>query len=484
MKRKILLVLFVFITTMGNIYPQASRGPTPGEFYISLPWYYDINSELHHSMLAYTDNHGRNFQALYTSVENSGEMQVGAIYADATPNVLYNRPGDLYRSFDNGQTWEFVEAQTGEYPSGYATGNINNEIFRHGAGSVIYKSIDNGDNWVEMQTEVLAGGIEVGNQQGELYAFLRKLEYDTVWYYDITLKYSINDGAEFDKYPIAREYLGSSSSVGPKLSRGAKIGELYLVTWWLGPKYRIYRSTDHGHSFSLQYEQPQNASLWDEMFAFTAGRGECEFYAFKLKTYVEGYYFRLHVYHSADCAQTFTEYKHELTPDYDGNPAQIIYTIAAGPIPAEGGEVAGAGYYNEGEEVDLIATANEGYTFQNWTENGISISEEPELSFTADSTRTLKANFQIINNITCPETARISLYPNPASGFVTVNFQHFTAYRNVAFEVFSIQGLKLLSKPIHSELSTHDISNLPTGMYIYRFTAGGLMIKTGKLIIN
>ena len=482
MKRKILLVLFVFITTMGNIYPQASRGPTPGEFYISLPWFVDTNTDLHHAMLAYTDNHGRNFQALYTSVENSGKMQVGTILADATPNILYNRDSEgLHRSFDNGQTWEFLEEQINA--TEFNSGNVPNEIFKKTQG-IIYKSANNGDSWTPMHTEIVEGGIEVGNQQGELYGFMGTLEYDSVWYYDMRLKYSTNDGAEFDIYPIAREYLGSSSSAGPKFSRGSTIGELYFISWWLGPKYRIYRSTDHGHSFSLQYEQPQNASLWDEMFAFTAGRGECEFYAFKLKTYIDGYYFRLHVYYSADCAQTFTEYIHELTPDYDGNPAQIIYTIAASAIPAEGGEVAGAGYYNEGDEVNLSASPHEGYTFQNWSENGIPISEEPELSFTADSTRTLKANFQIINNITCPETARISLYPNPASGFVTVNFQHFTAYRNVAFEVFSIQGLKLLSKPIHSELSTHDISNLPTGMYIYRFTAGGLIIKTGKLIIN
>jgi hypothetical protein len=482
MKRKILLVLFIAIASAGNIYAQASRGPTPGELYIAFPWFVDNNTGLHHAMLAYTNNKGRNLQALYTSVENSGEMQVGTILADARPNVLYNRDSEgLHRSFDNGQTWEFLEEQINA--TEFNSGNVTNEIFKKTQG-IIYKSVNNGDNWTSMHTEIVEGGIEVGNQQGELYGFMGRLEYDTVWYYDMELKYSINDGAEFDTYPIAREYLGSSSSVGPKFSRGTTIGELYLVTWWLGPKYRIYRSIDHGHSFNMQYEQPENAYMWDEMFAFTAGRGECEFYAFKLKTYVDGYYFRLHVYHSADCAQTFTEYIHELTPDYDGNPAQIIYTIAAAANPLEGGDVAGAGYYHEGEEVNLSATPNEGYNFKNWTENGSPISDEPELNFTADSTRTLKANFQLINSVANPEISSISIYPNPTNGLITLSFQQFHKYNDVLFEVLSMDGRKLLSKPLQSEISTHDISNLPTGMYLYRFTGDGLMIKTGKLIIN
>ena len=433
-------------------------------------------------MLAYTNNNGRNFQALYTSVENSGEMQVGTIYADATPNVLYNRDSEgLHRSFDNGKTWEFIDPQIN--PAGYTTGNVINELFKK-TQSIIYKSVNNGESWIQMQTETIAGDIEVGNQVGELYAYKARPEYDTVWYYDITLKHSINDGAEFDKYPIAREYSGSSTAVGPKFSRGTSNGELYFINWWLGPKYRIYRSTDNGHSFSLQYEQPENAYMWDELFAFTAGRGEGEFYAFKLKTYVEGYYFRLHVYHSTDCAQTFTEYVHELTPDYDGNPAQVIYSIAVAPNPVEGGTVDGGGKYHEGNLVTLNATPNEGYRFISWTEGGNVVSEEPTLSFTAESTRTLVAQFQLINSITSPNGTGITLYPNPANGFVTVSFQQVQAYKHVTFEVFSIQGLKLLSKPINLEQSTLNISSLPTGMYLYRFTADGLTIKTGKFIIH
>ena len=78
----------------------------------------------------------------------------------------------------------------------------------------------------------------------------------------------------------------------------------------------------------------------------------------------------------------------------------------------------------------------------------------------------------------------IKIYPNPANVFISLSFPQYHKYNDVVFEVLSIDGRKLISKPIHSKLSTHDISSLPAGMYLYRFTNGGLIIKTGKLIIN
>ena len=90
---------------------------------------------------------------------------------------------------------------------------------------------------------------------------------------------------------------------------------------------------------------------------------------------------------------------YELTPDYDGNPDQIIYTIAANASPLEGGTVEGGGKYHEGYAVTLNALPNEGYKFTGWTEGDNVVSEELTLSFTAESTRTLVAQFQLINNI-------------------------------------------------------------------------------------
>ena len=481
MKKRIILVLLIACVGLNHSLAQfMPRGANPGELYVPYIWYYDLSTSKRYDAIFFTQDFGRHFTPLHTFEWNSNEVPVGNLHADASPGIIYNYTVDgLYRSFDNAQTWEMLDEDIGPYVS-IATGNVENEIFKKIQG-VIYKSTENGDSWLQVQ-ENIPGGLEVGNQPGEIY--VRTVNVSGI-NLELTIKYSSDDAGFFTDFSVDTTVVNYIvSGYGPTLTRGAIEGEGYLVSWWFPANYKIYRSTDHGQNFALQYEQPDTCYFWDENYYFTAGRGECEFYIIKAKNLVNGYYTRLHVYHSADCAQTFTEYIHELTPDYDGNPAQIIYTIAASAIPAEGGEVAGAGYYNEGDEVNLSASPYEGYTFQNWTENGISISEEPELNFTADSTRTLKANFQLINSIANPEFASISIYPNPTKGIITLSFPQVHNYNNVLFEVLSIDGRKLISKPIHGELSTQDISTLPTGMYIYRFTADGLMIKTGKLIIN
>ena len=85
--------------------------------------------------------------------------------------------------------------------------------------------------------------------------------------------------------------------------------------------------------------------------------------------------------------------------------------IAVNANPAEGGTVTGAGIYDLGTTATLTATANEGYTFTNWTKNGVAVSTNANYSFTvnAASAGTYVANFTI-NSYTVTATA------NPAEG--------------------------------------------------------------------
>ena len=69
------------------------------------------------------------------------------------------------------------------------------------------------------------------------------------------------------------------------------------------------------------------------------------------------------------------------------------FIIGATANPAEGGEVNGGGTYQEGAECTLTATANEGYTFSNWTENDEVVSADATYTFTVNADRTLVANF-------------------------------------------------------------------------------------------
>ncbi len=71
------------------------------------------------------------------------------------------------------------------------------------------------------------------------------------------------------------------------------------------------------------------------------------------------------------------------------------YDITASANPTEGGTVTGAGSYNHGESCSLTASATEGYTFVNWTENGTEVSPETTFQFTVTGGRSLTANFSL-----------------------------------------------------------------------------------------
>ncbi len=55
---------------------------------------------------------------------------------------------------------------------------------------------------------------------------------------------------------------------------------------------------------------------------------------------------------------------------YAANFTLNSYMVTASANPTEGGTVTGGGTYNHGQNITLTATANEGYTFTNWTVNG------------------------------------------------------------------------------------------------------------------
>ena len=92
-----------------------------------------------------------------------------------------------------------------------------------------------------------------------------------------------------------------------------------------------------------------------------------------------------------------------------GNPQ--TYTITVLADPAEFGTVSGGDTYNQGESCTVIASANEGYIFTHWTENGNEVSNHASYTFTVTSDRTLVANFSVQ-----PQSYTITVTPNPTNG--------------------------------------------------------------------
>ena len=91
--------------------------------------------------------------------------------------------------------------------------------------------------------------------------------------------------------------------------------------------------------------------------------------------------------------------------------APQTYTITVSASPTNGGTVTGGGSYNQGANCTVTATANSGYTFTNWTENGNVVSTQANYTFTVNGNRTLVANFQAQ-----PQSYTITVSANPTNG--------------------------------------------------------------------
>jgi len=65
-------------------------------------------------------------------------------------------------------------------------------------------------------------------------------------------------------------------------------------------------------------------------------------------------------------------------------------------IPPAAGSTSGGGVHPSGTQVTLTATANPGYVFLNWTENGIFVSNVPGFDLVSDADHVLVANFSAL----------------------------------------------------------------------------------------
>jgi len=117
------------------------------------------------------------------------------------------------------------------------------------------------------------------------------------------------------------------------------------------------------------------------------------------------------------------------------------YTISASSNPNEGGIITGADDYHHGQNVNLSATADQCYIFENWTENEQVISEEEDFGFIATSDRHLTANFSLKNfQITASSGEGGSIIP---LGEVSVNCGQAKEFQVIPAEGYAILDVKV-----------------------------------------
>lgn len=109
-------------------------------------------------------------------------------------------------------------------------------------------------------------------------------------------------------------------------------------------------------------------------------------------------------------------------PDHDVTDTVLYlvnetYTITATVNPMLSGRVSGTGQFEEGEQCDLVATANAGFRFVKWTEDGSEVYTDAHYSFTVTKDRDLEAVFETQSG----ETHSIIISPLIAHGSISVD---------------------------------------------------------------
>ena len=189
---------------------------------------------------------------------------------------------------------------------------------------------------------------------------------------------------------------------------------------------------------------------------------------------------------STDESYTFT-----ITDDHDfiANFTLNTYDVTVAANPIEGGTVTGEGTYDYGNSVTIAATANVGYTFNSWTEDGQVVSTDESYTFTITNDHDFVANFTI-------NTYNVTVVANPVEGGIVTGagtYDHgstctLTAIANTGYTFinWTKHGRVVSTNPTYSFTVTRNasyVANFELNSYTLTVTAnpieGGTIIGAG-----
>lgn len=168
--------------------------------------------------------------------------------------------------------------------------------------------------------------------------------------------------------------------------------------------------------------------------------------------------------------ETFTSYDYILLQGFHGGGYAIPeYTISLSSDPAEGGIVSGGGTYEEGAEITISATPDEGYIFDTWISSGDTISQDSIHTFTITCDTSMTAHFSTepVGLRDDWQNLSIDVFPNPAEDRLIIDFEEPTK-ESYTLRLISTQGEQIIREELPSRIKreTLDLSGLKSGTYI------------------
>ena len=118
------------------------------------------------------------------------------------------------------------------------------------------------------------------------------------------------------------------------------------------------------------------------------------------------------------------------------NKSKADKIIVVSASPSNGGTVSGGGTFEHGSSCTVTATANSGFVFTGWTENGIVVSTEAEYTFNVTANRNLVAQFEKLYHVT--------LTANPAHGGTVVGDGWYENGESCTISAYANEDFKFL----------------------------------------
>lgn len=151
------------------------------------------------------------------------------------------------------------------------------------------------------------------------------------------------------------------------------------------------------------------------------------------------------------------------------------YTLTLVANPAQGGTVSGAGSYDVGEQVQIVATPADNFIFVKWTDaGGATLSTQATYTYTMPAADvTLTAVFELEDAVSHHELTAINVFPNPAGSNFTVTSGSLIK----GITMFDITG-KVVFKDMPNNTEVHISETFENGMYLLQIvTEQGVSVR-------
>jgi len=179
--------------------------------------------------------------------------------------------------------------------------------------------------------------------------------------------------------------------------------------------------------------------------------------------------------------------------DITFNSAQL-YTVSTSVNPTLAGTTIGDGNYTVNENVTVVATPETGYTFVNWTINGVEVSTNSSYTFVVNSNVELVANFALINYNISLTTNLINSGTLIGDGSYAYNSNATviaTANTGYTFVNWTLNGV-IISTNASYTFTVTESQNLVANFSINNYnltvaanpTIGGITTGTGTYVYN